>query len=145
MIDISQMNQKTSKKTIIIYNDYKDLTIASICAIVGLVALLICASVAEDDTKRVAVLVFVVSVVPSLNYSIKSNKNIPRAILSFIMKVALSFLLVIKLLELYPYQTDKSNQISERKKNWQLVTTGIFSFLIFELIKEHRWKGDFNP
>lgn len=134
----------TSKKNLTIYNDYKDLTLSLICALTGFASFLFCQSVADDDTKLTVIILFIISAVVSLNYSIKANKTITRAVLYFVLKVILSLLLLLKLLELIGYKNNESNEVTKRTKIWQLMTTGIFSLLIFDLIKEHRWKGNFD-
>lgn len=120
------------------------MTISVICAFIGFVTFLICESVAGEDAKLIALVIFIISAIASFNYSIKSNNSLPRAFLSFVLKVLLSFLLVVKLLELIGNKNDESNEISQRTKKWQLFTTGVFSFLIFKRIKEHSWKGNLN-
>jgi hypothetical protein len=134
----------TSKKSIIIFNDYKDLTVTIICALIGFITFLIYSSKSDEGTKLTMLVIFVISAVVSLNYSIKSNNYLLRALLSFIIKMTLSLILLFKLLQLI---TDKGNEsvdvkVRERMKRWQLISTGIFSFLVFEMIKEHRWNGD---
>lgn len=134
----------TSKKSIIIYNDYKDLTVTVICTLIGIITLLIYSAESDESTKLTLLVIFIISAGVSLSYSMKSNNNLLRAVLSFIIKITLSLILLFKLTQLI---TDKGNEsadvkVRERIKRWQLISTGIFSFLVFEMIKEHRWNGD---
>jgi len=134
----------TSKKSIIIYSDYKDFTIALICALIGFIYLLINSSESDNDAKLTTVAIFVIPALVSFKYSIKSNINLSKAILSFIIKISLSLILLVKFLQLIVDKGDEPAEVREKTKKWQIISTGIFSFFVFELIKEHRWNGD-NP
>ncbi len=136
----------TKNKSIIIYNDYKDLTVAIFCVLIGIIALLIYLSEADEGTKLTTAVMFFIPAVKSYSYSKKSNISLPKTVLSFVLKMILSFFVLVKLLKLIGDNRDDSieGKVSERKKRWQIISTGIFFYLVFDLIKEHRWNGDIS-
>lgn len=133
-----------SKKSIIIYNDYKDLTINLICSLIIFVSLIFISPESEEGTILTTAVIFIIPAAVSFNYALKSNISLPKAVLSFIIKITLSLILLVKLLQLWANSGNNNAYISERTKKWQIVSTGIFSLFVFDLIKEHRWKRDFH-
>jgi uncharacterized protein YhhL (DUF1145 family) len=136
----------TKNKSIIIYNDYKDLTVTIICVLIGIIALLIYLSESDDGTKITTSVMFFIPAVKCFNYSKKSNVSLPKTVLSFVLKIILAFFVLVKLLQLIGDNGDDTTEgkVRERTKRWQLISAGIFFYLAFDLIKEHRWSGDIS-
>lgn len=133
-------------KSLVIFNDYKDLTVTVISVLIGIIAFLIYLSEVDEVVKLTTAVMFFIPAVKSFNYSKKSNISLPKTVLSFVLKITLSFFILVKLLKLIGDNKNNSidEKLSERNKNWQIITTGIFFYFVFDLIKEHRWNGDLS-
>lgn len=133
-----------SKKSIIIYNDYKDLTISIICALIAVITYFTFILEADVFFKLTAAFILLISAAICFYSSSKANKTMIKSSVSFVLKILLSIVIVFKLIELLGSEQNDNvdDKAKERKRRWKIISAGFFFYFVFDLINEHRWDGN---